>query len=287
MAPITPFLTERLWQDLVRPVTPEAALSVHLSAFPRADPALIDDRLSTRMALVRRLVELGRSARAESGMKTRQPLSRAVVSAPGFADLPAGLVEEIAAELNVGTVTASGGSLVDITAKANFRALGRRFGKGVQAVAAAIAAADAAALAESLNSAGSATVDVDGSPVTLEPGEVVLTETPRAGWAVASDAGSTVALDLEITPELRRAGIARDVVRQVQEARKSSGLEVTDRIVLRYRAAYAETARALREHAALVADEVLATDLAEGDPSWDDPTPFVDGSLGLEFWLRR
>ncbi|HET6529964.1 MAG TPA: isoleucine--tRNA ligase [Actinoplanes sp.] len=287
MAPITPFVTERLWQDLVRPVAPDAALSVHLASFPAAHPALIDDRLSAHMVLARRLVELGRSARADSGTKTRQPLSRAVVSAPGFADLPADLVAEIAAELNVGTVSASGGSMVDITAKANFRALGKRFGKGVQAVAAAVAAADAAALSESLRTSGSATVQVDGDPVTLAPDEVVLTETPRAGWAVASDAGSTVALDLTITPELRRAGIARDVVRQVQEARKSTGLEITDRIVLRYRAAHADTARALAEHAALVADEVLATDLADGDPTWAGATPFVEASLGLEFWLRR
>jgi isoleucyl-tRNA synthetase len=286
MAPIIPFVTERLWQDLVRPVAPDAALSVHLASFPEADPAQIDDQLSARMALVRRLVELGRSARADSGTKTRQPLSRAVVSAPGFADLPADLVAEIAAELNVGTVTTSGGSLVDITAKANFRALGKRFGKGVQAVAAAVAAADAAALSESLRTSGSATVQVNGDPVTLAPDEVILTETPRQGWAVASDAGSTVALDLQITPELRRAGIARDVIRQVQEARKSSGFEVTDRIVLRYRAGHAETAAALREHAALVADEVLAADYAEGDP-WPGATPFVDAATGLEFWLRR
>ena len=129
-------------------------------------------------------------------------------------------------------------------------------------------------------------MQVDGDPVTLTPDEVILTETPRQGWAVASDAGCTVALDLQVTPELRRAGIARDVIRQVQEARKASGLAVTDRIELRYRAAHPDTAAALREHAGLVADEVLATDYAEGDP-WPGATPFVDTANGLEFWLRR
>src|SRR5262249_36183737 len=189
---------------------------------------LIDAALSADMALVRRLVELGRTARAESSVKTRQPLSRALVSAPGFAELPESLVEQIIDELNVQSVQSLagvGGSLVDTTAKANFRTLGKRFGKAVQEVAAAIAAADAAALSASLRSSGSATVIVDGSEVSLGPDEVVITETPRSGWAVASGGGATVALDLEITPELRRAGAARDVVRLIQEARKASGLE--------------------------------------------------------------
>lgn len=87
MAPLTPFITERVWQDLVVPVTPDAPESVHLSSWPKADPAAIDPSLSTQMALVRRLVELGRATRAESGVKTRQPLSRALVAAAGFESL--------------------------------------------------------------------------------------------------------------------------------------------------------------------------------------------------------
>ncbi|GGL99053.1 MULTISPECIES: isoleucine--tRNA ligase [Micromonospora] len=290
MAPLTPFVTERVWQDLVVPVAPDAASSVHLAGYPEADAALIDPALSGQMALARRLVELGRAARADSGMKVRQPLSRALASATGFADLPDELLAEIAAELNVGSVTAvgaTGTSLVDTTAKANFRTLGRRFGKGVQQVAAAIAAADAAALKDSLRSTGSATVVVGDEQVTLGPDEVVVVETPREGWAVATDSGATLALDLHLTPELRRAGTARDAIRQIQEARKSSGLEVADRIELRYRPSREETALALAEHRELVAEEVLATDCAEGEPSWPDAEPFTDEALGLTFWLRR
>ncbi|MGK5681775.1 isoleucine--tRNA ligase [Actinoplanes sp. URMC 104] len=287
MAPLTPFVTERVWTDLVVAVDPEAAESVHLAAFPEPDASLVDPALSAQMALVRRLVELGRAARAESGMKVRQPLSRALASAPGFGDLPAGLLAEIAAELNVGEVARVAGSFVDTTAKANFRTLGRRFGKRVQAVARSIAAADAAELSAALRTAGTATVEVDGEAITLTPDEVVITETPRAGWAVASDAGATVALDLSLTPELRRAGIARDAVRQIQEARKASGLEVSDRIELRYRAGDDETALALTEHGPLVADEVLATSYAAGDPGWPEPREFTDESIGLTFWLRR
>jgi isoleucyl-tRNA synthetase len=281
LAPITPFVTERVWQDLVVPVTPDAPESVHLAGYPVVNPSLVDTALSANMALIRRLVELGRTARAESSVKTRQPLSRALVSAPGFSDLPQSLVEQIIDELNVQSIESLGGSLVDTTAKANFRTLGKRFGKTVQAVAAAIAAADAAELSASLRSSGTAVVSVDGSAVTLGPDEVVITETPRSGWAVASGGGATVALDLEITPALRRAGVARDVVRLVQEARKSSGLEVSDRITVRYEAS-PETAEALREHGSLIADEVLATDFR---PGTGDGTPFTDSALDLRFWI--
>nr|WP_296068764.1 isoleucine--tRNA ligase [uncultured Actinoplanes sp.] len=281
MAPLTPFVTERVWQDLVVPVDPAAPPSVHLATFPAVDETLIDPALGEQMVLVRRLVELGRAARAESGMKVRQPLARALASAAGFAELPADLLAEIAAELNVGSVDPVAGSFVNTTAKANFRTLGRRFGSDVQRIAKAIAAADASALQRDLAATGSATVD----DVTLGPDDVIITETPREGWAVSSDAGATVALDLHLTPSLKRAGLARDAIRQIQEARKTSGLEVSDRIRLRYTTTDEQTATALAEHGELVADEVLAVDHAAAEPDWPDAEPFTDESLGLTFWL--
>jgi isoleucyl-tRNA synthetase len=175
------------------------------------------------------------------------------------------------------------GELVDRSAKGNFRALGKRFGTRTPTVAAAIAAADAADLAASLRSTGGATVVVDGEDIDVTADEVLLTETPREGWAVATEGGETVALDLAISPELRRAGLAREVVRLVQEARKTSGLQVTDRVVLRWEAA-GELADALREHGGLVAGEVLATSFEEGLGDG----PVHDGAgLGLRFTLTR
>ncbi len=289
MAPLVPFITERVWQDLVVPVTPDAPESVHLAAWPEADTAAVDPELSRQMALVRRLVELGRATRAESGVKTRQPLSRALVGATGFAELPAELRAQITEELNVSSVASLsevGGSLVDTTAKANFRALGKRFGKRVQEVAKAVAQADAAALSLALRE-GNATVTVDGEVIDLAPEEVIVTETPREGWSVASDAGATVALDLEITEELRRAGLARDAIRLIQEARKNSGLDVADRIALRWTSADPAVAEALGEHAGLIADEVLATDFATGTGDESYGEPFTDESLTLTFQLRR
>ena len=122
------------------------------------------------------------------------------------------------------------GKLVDLTAKANFRALGRRFGKDTQQVATAIAAADAGELAAALRGAGRASLSVAGlGDVEVSADDVVLTETPREGWAVARE-GETVALDLTLTDALVRAGLAREVVRLIQEARKASGYDVTDRV---------------------------------------------------------
>jgi isoleucyl-tRNA synthetase len=104
---------------------------------------------------------------------------------------------------------------------------------------------------------------------------------------VASAAGATVALDLRLTPELRRAGLARDAIRQIQEARKASGLDVADRIQLRYLPTEEDTALALTEHADLVAEEVLATDYASGEPTWTGARTFTDDTTGLSFWLRK
>ncbi len=298
MAPFTPFITERVWQDVVRPVEPDAAESVHLASWPEPASGLVDDELAARVATVRRLVELGRAARAGSGVRTRQPLSRALVSSPGWAALPEELRAQVAEELNVvslGSLGEQAGELVDVHAKANYRLLGKRFGKDTPRVAAAVAAADATALAAQLRGTGTATVLLDGEAVTLGGEEVVVTETPREGWAVAADAGETLALDLEVTPALRRAGLAREAVRLVQEARKASGLDVSDRIELWW-TAEGELAEALREHAAMVAEEVLATGYHEGPPEGPEAGAadaktqdgaHRDAELGLIFWLRR
>jgi isoleucyl-tRNA synthetase len=285
LAPLVPFVTERVWQDVVRAAGPDVPESVHLASWPVADPALVDDELGRQVGLVRRVVELGRSARAESRVRNRQPLGRALVGAPGWAELPEELRRQVAEELNVHGFERLAGELVDRSAKGNFRALGKRFGKDTPKVAAAVAAAPADELAAALRDRGSATVAVDGADVELSPEEVLLTETPREGWAVATEAGETVALDLTITPELRRAGLAREVVRLVQEARKTAGLQVTDRIRLRWEAR-GELGDALREHSALVAGEVLATSFEEGPPP-EGATSHADDDLGLRFALTR
>jgi isoleucyl-tRNA synthetase len=291
LAPFVPFVTEYVWGVLRRGGAPE---SVHLAAWPAFDAALIDAQLSEQMALARRLVELGRSARSAASVRTRQPLRRALIGAAGFERLPSELRALIAAELNVASLSVLSGELVDYVVKPNFRALGRRFGRETPSVAAAIAAVPAADVAATVLAGGTVPVPLpSGSAVTVGPDDVIVTQTPRAGWAVATDAGETVAIDTAITPELRREGLAREVIRFIQETRKSDGLDVSDRIVLRWSARDPELAAALNEHAALIAGEVLAvefgpveaSEVAESVPG--DAREHVDAELGLQFWLRR
>jgi isoleucyl-tRNA synthetase len=237
-------------------------------------------------------VELGRSARAAAVVRVRQPLARALVGAAGFADLPADLRAQIAEELNVhelDTLAAVPEGLVDYTVKANYRSLGGRFGKGTPAVAAAIEAADAATLAAELSSGAKTSVEVDGAPVSLGPDDVIVTQVPRSGWAVASGGGETVALEIAITPELRREGLAREVVRRVQDARKRDGLDVSDRISLRWSTTDSELAAALTEHGAMISAEVLAVDYGPRRGDGTDPSALehAEADLGLVFWLRR
>jgi len=289
MAPFTPFLTDYVWGVLRAGDSPE---SVHLTSWPTADASLIDENLSAQMELARRLVELGRSARAAAVVRVRQPLARALIGAPGFADLPDDVRAQVAEELNVrelDTLASVADGLVEYTVKPNYRALGGRFGKGTPAVAAAIGAADPAALAAELRSGGKTSVVVDDAQVSLGSDDVIVTQVPRAGWAVASGGGETVALDIAISPELRREGLAREVIRLVQEARKGDGLEVSDRITLHWSTADPELAAALTGHAPMISAEVLAVDFGPRPEAGADPgaREHVDADLGLVFWLRR
>jgi isoleucyl-tRNA synthetase len=287
MAPLAPFITERVWQDLVVASTPDQPESVHLSDWPAQDPSLVDADLAEQMKLARRLVELGRAARAEAKAKTRQPLRRALVATSAYERLSEELRCEVAEELNVGTIeplSAAGADLVEHAAKGNFRALGKRFGKDTPRVAAAIAAADAEALAAALASEGRTTVELDGQPVEVLPEEVIISERPREGWSVVNEQGETVALDLEITPELRRAGIAREVIRMIQEARKAAGFDVSDRIALTWYAT-GETAEAMAEHRDLIAEEVLASTIADAERP--DGLAYNDPGLGFAFSVYR
>jgi isoleucyl-tRNA synthetase len=297
MAPLAPFVTDYIWGVLRGDGAPG---SVHLTSWPAFDASLIDERLSDQIGLVRRLVELGRSARATAVVRVRQPLARALVGAPGFAALPDELRAQVAEELNVHKLeplTTVDDELVDYSVKPNFRALGRRFGPRTPLVARAIEAADAAGLAASLHAGGTASVLVDGDPVSLSPDEVIVTQTPRSGWAVASDGGETIALDVTISPELRMEGMAREVVRLVQDARKSDGLNISDRIWLRWTTDDQELAAALTEHGAMISAEVLAVDYAAlpapagqlpaGQTGPAGAYEHFDEGLGLTFWIRR
>lgn len=286
MAPITPFVTERVWQDLFVATDPQAPESVHLAEWPEVDESLLDADLEDAMASVRRVVELGRAARAESKVRIRQALKRMLVPSAVLEKLTPELAEEIKQELNIQSIETftSAGDLVDYSAKGNFRNLGKRFAKRTPLVAKAIADAAADVLAEHLKTLGKATVIVDGEEIEVTADDVLLTERPREGWSVVNEQGETVALDLELTPELVRAGQMREITRFIQEARKASGLDVTDRITVAI--AVGEDLREAVEHGRqLIADEVLATSLQQVDELLN-PT-HEDEELGVRIALRK
>jgi isoleucyl-tRNA synthetase len=292
MAPMAPFITERVWGDVFAATSSELPESVHLSTWPVQDAALVDPDLADQVRLARRLVELGRAARADAKVRTRQPLRRALVATSAHDRLSEELRGEIAEELNIGSLeplSAAGADLVDHSAKGNFRALGKRFAKDTPRVAAAIAATDAGELSAALMNDGRATVELDGQPVEVLPDEVIVSERPREGWSVVNEQGETVALDLELTPELRRAGLAREVIRMIQEARKNAGFEVSDRIALSWsvleQEGSGELAEAIAEHRGLIAGEVLASTIAEADSS--EALDQVEPDLGLAFTVYR
>lgn len=272
MAPYTPFITERIWQDLFRETDSLAVESVHLASWPDPQPELHRPELAEHMDTARRIVELGRAARAESGVKTRQPLGRALVSSPMWAALSTELQSEIADELNVHALEALGTSsdLVEVSLKANFRALGQRFGKQTPQVAAAIAEVPASDFAEQIRANGHTQLHVpELGEIDVQLDDIVITETPREGWSVASSAGESVALDLTINDELRMAGLARDLVRAIQEGRKAAGLEITDRINVAWQSSDSDIQGAIAAHAAEIAEEVLALDVSDSSGSYE------------------
>jgi isoleucyl-tRNA synthetase len=219
------------------------------------------------MAAVRLTVELGRAARAQAKIKVRQPLRKAVVVA-NEAERAAieQLTEMVARELNVKEVefVADQGELVSYRVKPNYRSLGPRFGKQMPEVADAIEALDADHVAAALESGKEFGVSIDGHDHNLTTEDVSLVMEPLEGYEVEAEAGHAVALSLELDEELRREGLAREIVHAVQNARKEAGLDVSDRIELRL-AGDERLLEASREHEAYVSGETLATSVAYGD----------------------
>jgi isoleucyl-tRNA synthetase len=280
LAPLVPFITEQVWQELVLPADATQPASVHLSNWPLVNEAAVDSELGSQVALTRRIVELGRATRAESGIKIRQPLGRALIAASGWATLPEAMREQIADELNVQTlqdIATADGDLVDISVKANFKSLGAKFGGAVQEIAKAIATTDATSLVKTLRAAGVTTVGT--WEIALD--DLVITEVPKSGWSVSSHDGESVALDLELTPALIAAGNVREVIRFIQERRKSDGLEISDRIKVTWNATD-EMAAAIESDVTHIGNEVLALSMTR-----DPGLAITDAEIGVEVVLVK
>lgn len=234
-APIAPFFMDRLYKDLTQPSHSEAFESVHLALFPESVPEFVDKSLESRMQKAQAVSSLVLSLRKKESIKVRQPLQRVmipVLDQTQKEELEA-VAELIKAEVNVKEIQllddASGVLVKQI--KPNFKALGPRFGKDMGAVANAIKAFGQEQIAE-IEGKGSLEIEVNGSTVSLTADDVEITSQDIPGWLVANAGGITVALDITITDELRNEGIARELVNRIQNIRKDSGFEVTDRITV-------------------------------------------------------
>ena len=262
LAPFMPFIAERMHQNLVRTRDRQAPVSVHMCPWPQADAARIDEQLLAGFEVVRRVVSLGRAARNASALRTRQPLSRALVRVPDEAAAAAVARHEapILEELNVKAVEpiARDAGLVSYRLKPNLPRIGRRHGKLIPAIREALGAADGAAVAGAVAAGRSFELDVGGTPITFEPEDVLVETESAEGYACAEEGGFLVGLDTRLTPELECEGLARELVRTVQEARKRAGLDVADRIALRISGGDG-VARALERFADHIHEETLAT----------------------------
>jgi isoleucyl-tRNA synthetase len=267
LAPFAPFLADEIYSNLAGGAAEEfgsAPDSVHLLDFPEPAPALEDDDLELGMEAVRRAVELGRAARAQAGVKVRQPLRKAVVVAKGRErEEIERLSELVAVELNVKGIefVSEEAELVTYEVKPNYRSLGPRFGKLMPRAAAAVQALDPAAVAAAVAGERRVGIRVNGSEHELEPEDVTLVLQPLDGYQVEAESGRAVALSLELDDELRREGLAREVVHAVQGARREAGLDVTDRIELQL-GGDPELLEAARAHERYVAGETLATSVS-------------------------
>jgi isoleucyl-tRNA synthetase len=267
LAPAMPFLAEELYQNLVRSIQPGAPESVHLAEWPECDEALIDERLNRQMALTIRLVSLGHAARQKADRKVRQPLSEAAFSVGAAWERQA--VEEFADliedELNVKKVR-----LLDTAVEAVSHALkplpkqlGQKYGKMFPAIRDAIQQMDREAAARALLQGQPLRVPAGDQEYEILADEVEVKAQAREGFAVAEEGPYVVALVTALTPELRQEGLAREIVRRVQELRKSAGLEVADRIQLFVLASDAVQA-AIRAHLEYIRAETLAMSLEFG-----------------------
>ncbi|GIW35566.1 isoleucine--tRNA ligase [Meiothermus sp.] len=271
-APFTPFVAEALWQNLVRSVLPEAPESVHLSDWPKADSRLLDETLLTQMGAVVKVVGLARSARAISGIKTRMPLPRVLVTAPTEAEL-AGLrhfADEIAEELNVKQVEvlALGEELLTYRVLPNLPVMGKKYGKLVPAIRAALAELDSRMVAKTIKAGHGVRLELgtlDGSVISLAPEELLLEALSPEGYSAQEQDGYLAALEVRLDEQLLLEGLSRDLIRLVQQARKEMGLNVSDRIHLTY-AAEGKYAESLVQFGPRLQEETLALSLVQAEP---------------------
>jgi isoleucyl-tRNA synthetase len=280
LAPFVPFMTEAMYQNLVVSVVEGAPSSIHHTLYPDAGTADLDERLLAKMRLAITTASLGRAARGSADIKLRQPLASVRVNV-GSQQEQEDLLElapVLKEEINVKDieVVSEVGELVDYKLLPNNRVLGPRLGKMFPAVNKALQQIDPAKAARTLQAGQPILVEAGGQAFELGPDDVLVQTESRGGLAVASDKGVTVAVDTTLTPALLREGVARDVVRALNNMRKEAGFDISDRILVVYKAD-GEAAAAIRDFSDYIQQETLAVQLDEGGME----NPVFEGRIDL------
>jgi isoleucyl-tRNA synthetase len=286
VAPFTPFIADEIYENL-----DANEPSVHLCDWPAADPSVRDEALEFAMGTARETVRLGLAARGQAKLKVRQPLRAAVVVAAGE---ERAAIERLAPvvleELNVKELryVTEADELGSYDVKPNYRALGPRFGKRMPLAAAAVEALDPAHVASALRAGGRVGIHLEGEDHELGKDDLLLAMKPLEGYQLEREGSHAVALELELDDELRREGLAREVVHAVQVARKSGGLDVEDRIELRL-GGDPDLVAAAREHEEYVTGETLAVSVAydNGDGAAGDAATATIEGRDLRIALTR
>ena len=272
LSPVVPFITEVMYQNLVRSVFDDAYESIHHTDWPQADETAIDEKLVYQMDLARRTASLGLSARSNAGIKVRQPLSKVMIYVKeGVADLASELIEIVSDELNVKSFefVDDAESLVSYKVLPNNKLLGPKFGADFPKVRATLAQLDPVEVAAKVEAGERLTFYVQRSTgeetISLEPEEVLVNAEGAEGLATAEDKLLTVAIDTALTPELKTEGLAREIVRRVQSQRKNADFNIEDRITTWYQASD-ELIEVFQAWGDYIQAETLTTELIAGEP---------------------
>ena len=260
-APFVPFMTEAIYQNIVRSVDETAPLSVHLCDYPTVDASFIDEALETEMEKVLNIVTVGRSARNSAAQKTRQPLAKMYVQGEALSERAAAIVTE---ELNVKEIAfiENADDLMSYKVKPQLRTLGPRYGKLLGKISAYLAA-NGDAIVRTHHEGRDYTFDVDGTEVVLSPDDVLVSTQQKEGLVSEQGNGVTVVLDTNLTPELIEEGVVRELVSKIQTMRKEAGFEVADHIRIGFEQGE-RTAAILKANAASVMADTLAERVEEG-----------------------
>jgi isoleucyl-tRNA synthetase len=284
LAPFVPFLAEHVYQNLVRTVDKDAPISVHMSTWPAVNEDYDDEQLLHDIGVVQKVVGLARAARGQSGVRTRQPLSRLLLRAPDDAAAKAleDHKDQILEELNVKSIEfiARDEGLVNYRIKPNLPKLGKEYGKRLPDIRRALENEDGAAVAGMVARGENVTISIPSGELSLTSEDLIIETSSAEGYACGADAGYLTALDTSLTEELIREGVARELIRTVQESRKQAGLEVSDRIVLGI-SGTAGVEAALNEHRDYLMSETLATEWQVGQ---NDPLFLEKRTLDDEEW---